>query len=390
MVQSLQKARFAYASSAAKKADYDLAASLLDPEIAEQSELLARVEHAKHEQEDRLAKSQRQHQIFRLLLAATFVLMVSGALVTLWLRSSSLHLANTTGPAMHESMSLQSGLRRSQGALGGWVALGEADFKADRSTAWEEEIRPALMKLEELTMQSGTAEDKRRLAELKTTLDELYLHQWWIEDVAQRTGNEPARGLLLRDIVPIESPLSMAIESLRNLEAEESRTDGGESRVAFTELEVAFARCHHGLIEVVEKGDDVSRSRFDTWLNRVESSIEALRANEAKLSNQQQALVRWLHQELNVYRRLSERALELRQSDQANVAQWRLKTQAIPASRDAERALSKIVAAHQKATEENARKINRTSMLVIFIASASAIGVILAASNRPLSSCRRS
>lgn len=89
-----------------------------------------------------------------------------------------------------------------------------------------------LKRLQELSDRYGGSE---QLAELTDTLDHLYESQWWIEEVAQTPGNEPAPDLLLRDIEPVEESITRAIDSLVYLER---KGLPGASRTAFGYPEV--------------------------------------------------------------------------------------------------------------------------------------------------------
>ena len=95
------------------------------------------------------------------------------------------------------------------------------------------------------------------------------------------------------------------------------------------------------------------------------------------LDNNQQQLFDWLNTEMTVYFSLTEEARQLRQSEQANIAQWRLRTQALPLAREAERLLSDIVQDHREATGGNVRRVNLISKLAIGVGVTLIVGVFL-------------
>lgn len=378
--ESLSDAKLAYAQCAETNHDYDLAASLLDREIPDHCDVLHRVELAKKEQEARSTRLRLQQRAFRFMTVATLLLILGSVGVANWLRNSAIELANTNEPAMHASLSLESGLRRSLGALRGWVAIGDAEFKRDRAAAWKEEIEPSLKRLQQLTERSGNEQDRQNLSDLAQMLDDLFEAQWWIEDVAQTPGNEPATDLILRDLEPVEANIQSAMETLVHLEKD--KWTAAESKPiwpALADMQLAFAKCHRRLVGFVETGHGVSRERHETWLKSVETSLDEMLAEESRLNQEQMELTNWLKDEFAAYRHLAARAIEYRNSDQSNLAQWRLKNQALPISREAQSALKKIVTRVRAATVENSQQINTVSLLAVSVGIAVAVGVLLVA-----------
>lgn len=376
-VTRLQRANHAYASCACRRGDFDLALSLLDPSLPDHAKLKAEVEDRKREQQTRLARARQQQIAFRVVLGATAVLMMLGIGIAFWLRASALQLANTNEPAMHASLSLQSGLRRSLGVLTGWVALGHEPLKEARAEAWEKEIRPALARLRWLARSEGSDQTKQ-YEELNQTFEELHDIQWWIEEVAQTPGNEPAKELYFSDIWPIEESINEALASLVQLERRRAEsTPDSEFRGGWTDLQVLFARANRDLGDFIDKGMESSERSFRIDRRQAASILDGFQSDN-DLGPLQRSLVDWTAKEMGAYRQLAERAIELRQSDQANVAIWRFREQALPRADKAENTLREIVESHRAMTLENSRQINFISVLAIAVAASVAIVAIFA------------
>ncbi len=385
----LADAQLAYAQAAYHRGDYDLAESLLDEDIAHHGELFSAVRVAKAEQFLDAQKLKRQQVALRSLLAAVAVLLVMGMFVASQLRSSALQLANVNEPAMAASLSLQSGIRRSLGALRGWVALGDEQFKAARSNAWAEEIRPQVAILTKIATDANNPESGQRLEQLNSMLDQLYEEQWWIEEVAQTPGNQPALDLLQRDIEPVESSIVSAFASLIDLEQATHSDDDIESvKVASAEtntvwatyarMQLDFSQTHRLLIDAVNDTHSTSAEGFSDRLKQLQLTVDELVTRDPELPQRELKRLEWIKGEIEVYRRLAQQALRLRASPQANVALWRLQTQALPTSQKTEKLLSDVVDEIQKATEENSMQINRVSLLAMTVGANIAIGVALA------------
>ncbi|MGI9473686.1 MAG: hypothetical protein ACR2NZ_19240, partial [Rubripirellula sp.] len=380
--KGLANANFSYARCAAKKGDYDLALSLLDSTDPVQREFVAGVRRAKEEQQQNTQRLRRQQKLMRMLLAAVATLMVAGVLVAGWLRASAMQLANANEPAMAASLSLQSGLRRSMSALRGWVALGDEEFKVDRADAWQEEIRPAIGRLNSLLQDSG---DRAQIDKLNARFEELYEEQWWIEDVARTPGNEPATDLLLRDIAPIEASIAKSLSGLVDIHTHETEDALSNAKLEesmnwrnVTKLQMTFSQCHRYLVDVVRQGDRLSVNRFEKELLEFESQLADFRRSVDDSKSSENRAWTWVSKEMEAYRRLALEAIRRRASEQNNVAEWRLRTQAIPSARRAEDLISEVVNQNRIATLRNSEQINRISMIAITIGSVFTVGVLLA------------
>ena len=139
----LAQARLAYARTALRKGDLDLAGSLLDEETAWPARSHTDLEAVRRELASRRTRLKRQKLALGLLCAALGLLLILGMSITLWLRGNALELARQQGPAARQSARSLAGVQRSLAALRGWMALGNESFKTERQGAWDDEILPA-------------------------------------------------------------------------------------------------------------------------------------------------------------------------------------------------------------------------------------------------------
>lgn len=377
--KELINARYRYAELASENGDYDLATSQLDANVIDHQRLLRSIQMAKENQLARKHRLKQQQIALRCLLVITCGLLIGGIWFASRLRSSALELANTNDPAMHASMSLQSGMRRSLGSLRGWVALGDPTFKEDRQDAWNSEIWPAVEALRSVTTDSIDTPGADRLASLNRVLDDLYEEQWWIEDVAQTPGNEPATDLLLRDIEPVEVEISRAMETLLSLEQQKELSENEDTVwPTLTELQLTFAKTHRSLIGVIDNGDEIELQTMQNELMLTDTTLTRLKDEPSSLNQEQKGVIEWVASEFAAYERLAQQAVTERASEQSNVAQWRLRTQAIPTAKNAEEIIGEIVDSYRAATVSNSDRINRISTLVITFGIALFVGVALA------------
>ncbi|CAK9015242.1 Uncharacterized protein SCF082_LOCUS12669, partial [Durusdinium trenchii] len=162
-----------------------------------------------------------------LLVAAIGVAMLLVTLgVAVWARHYSARLMSVRTPTVQSSTRVQTGLQRTLASLRGWTIIDDPQFRADRRRTWRDEIEPALAKLKDLSEEWSNPENVARLAEVQRLLRELKQAQWWVEEVAQTPGNEPARVLVSVYVDPPAENIAELIDSVIELEKQQP----GEAR----------------------------------------------------------------------------------------------------------------------------------------------------------------
>ena len=100
-----------------------------------------------------------EHRLLRRHCAITSIsilLRFMGLIFTLVFRSSVVRLAHQRAPTARTSMLDLSGTNRSLEGLRGWGVLGEPQFLDDLTDAWQNDIHPAVSRLDE-SSRVGTA-----------------------------------------------------------------------------------------------------------------------------------------------------------------------------------------------------------------------------------------
>jgi len=139
-------------------------------------------------------------------------------LATLELRTNARRLAELRGPTVRASTLALEGVQRSIAGLRGWMALNSAEFKQERSDAWKDSIEPALARLDQLSAGWTEPRNHERLQKAEKHLHKLKQAQWWIEDVAQTPGNEPARVRLNQEADPVAEDMLNAVTTMIDIE----------------------------------------------------------------------------------------------------------------------------------------------------------------------------
>jgi class 3 adenylate cyclase/HAMP domain-containing protein len=270
-------------------------------------------------------------QLSFLLTAIGAALLVISTIMVLWLRMHTNDLTGERTPAVLATQRAQIGLQRSLASLRGWVALGGVRFRAERRQAWSQQIEPAFAEIQQFSKSWTEPSDRERLAAISQPLVELKESQWWVEDVAQTEGNQPAMELLRRRVQPISDPLWVLIDDLAT---ESDLKQPARSRVLALQDLAGFRRDFQIADDSLSRFVAVDEARleraFESAISRAESSLEGLvnRSSESLGLSRDQAT--YLLQEFHWYKAFARRAIEARRGEAWNVALYRMKTETIP------------------------------------------------------------
>lgn len=262
-------------------------------------------------------------------LIALLALIV--ALTTsLWLRTDTQRLAEVRGPTVSASLRVLAGVQRSLAGLRGWMVLGKTSYRDERRVAWDDWIEPGLKQLNILSAHWSDEANAPRLLELQGLLTQLQEIQWWIEDVAQTPGNEPARVLLAREVNPIAEELARLMSALIGLESERPGADRRAILTGMVNARRAFTQSRYALSDFVDDGSPSEARRYAKSVATLLQSLHSLAEVRSRLTIPQRELLIHLNSEAQAYSLAGEAAITARRSAQWNVAQHRLATEAGP------------------------------------------------------------
>ena len=261
------------------------------------------------------------------LTAIGMVLLVINLLGLFWLRANVQDLIDKRVPMVDATRQAQLGMQRSLAALRGWVALGDPRLKSDRIRIWDEDIMPAVDRISE---GSGDRDDvDGAMADLVARLDDLRESQWWVADVAQTPGNEPARVEYEAHVLPVRQLMESSLLELGEIAARSKGTaDNGVGYLSLLAMHLAAADA--ALLETLEYGRITSVRNFELSLVAAGQSLRELRARQLSLVPHQVEHVQALEDEFGWYSRQARAAIELRLADDWNVARNLMERETVP------------------------------------------------------------
>ncbi|MGR9035725.1 MAG: PAS domain S-box protein, partial [Gammaproteobacteria bacterium] len=304
-----------------------------------------------------------------LAVAAIGLGMLAVAFGSTWLlRSATLSLIHQSEPTVRASTRALAGLERSLGAVRGWEALGDPAFKDERAEAWNQEIDPAMTALKDLSRQWQDADDKELLGELITLLEKEKEEQWRIEDVARTPDNLPALLMFNRKVRPVADIILSAISGL--IDQGKYPYGNAESRGLLrllADIQGLFTRTEITLNDFVHTGSPPVEQDFRTYLHEAKQRINTLEAYAANLKPDQRELLKSIRTEFPAYELFGNQVVEIRKSDNWNVARHLMMTEAVPRARKAGDILRCLSQSQTK----------RMQAQVDYVTSISTIGLLL-------------
>jgi PAS domain S-box-containing protein len=228
-----------------------------------------------------------------------------------------------------------------------------------------------MAQLESLSAHWTDPANGRRLVDLRVALIKLKEAQWWVEDVAQTPGNEPARVMFNGDIRKIHRNLAAAITPLVAIGQGRSAEDQHPSlQGALNALQVDYLRCHWALGAYVDQRAPSDRSIFDAAIKAAYGYVRAITAEREFLDREQHELFALVESELPAYESLARQAIERRTDDDLTVAQHRLANQAVPNAKLATELLTTMVSSQESLMLRDNDLLSALSKLAIAISVA--------------------
>lgn len=290
-------------------------------------------------------------------------------------RSHSLRLVERRGPLARFSTDAVVGLQHSLAALRGWIVTGDETFKQERAFAWNQQIKPAIQKLEWLHRRESTASERNQLQRIRRTLTQLEEAQWWIEDVAQTPGNDPAQVKLTHEINPVADHLHRAMTACIELEKEQSGEAHHELLVVMADMRGYFTQCRNALVAFLEAHETATSQTHAHCLAATWEQANAIDDARALLSSPQREVFASIWSDLETYGRLTEPLLALQGFPAQDIARHRLQHEAAPIARRATGLLSELTDYNHRRMLADAATVSALSNMSVGLSAALLLGM---------------
>lgn len=325
-------------------------------------------------------------RLLRSHLTATslgMVILGTALATTLWLRHWMHEMSSVRVPLVEAAGEGQIGVRRSLAALQNWVALGDERFKVERRQAWEREVRPSMDALSRLAPHVSDADDLQRVNELRRLIDDLEDTQWWVEDVANTPGNEPARVVFLQRTAPTGEAMIRAVGSMVETERTRSAYDGQVSLLAdIADLRGSLVQALYSLKLSLRNDTGDAERAFQKHRKTTGERLSSIDRRADLLTPEELASLRRLQRDLVAFDETTAEIAAIQESRLHNVASHLMERDLIPIGQRVTELLDELAGDQTRLLRADAERISRQAtveviVLAILIAAKLAINWVI-------------
>jgi signal transduction histidine kinase len=199
--------------------------------------------------------------------------------------------------------------------LNSWVLMANEESKHARQVVWEKDIFPLVERATLHIKESNDVHRIEQLAALKSKLKALHTSQWWVEDVSQFIGNQPALVIYQRDLLPVYYRIQSALNGVTH--PQQSTSHASELRLIVSNTHLLLSETIHQLSEAILTGDLTHLKHFKEGAEQVREYIVRIKESPG-LSNDAANLVNWIERQYSVYIALAEDVIQTRQASDWN------------------------------------------------------------------------
>lgn len=269
---------------------------------------------------------------------------------------SAQNLSKVLIPVSQASLAVQYGIQHSLASMRGFVSLDEEEFVDNWNSVWENTIDPALFSLRQGVLDHSLMVFSKNIKELTLLLAELKESQWWVLEIAQTIGNEPAKLRYTYELEPIFTNLEEIVLQLHHIpwgdDSFSWKTESGENH----EVEIQFFKIQETLSKIILQGELSLEEEY-------RRNLESLRAigMSQKRTIETNDNVATLIASFENYRKalelLSHEIINIRKSKQWNMARHLMATETVPLARKSMKIMDRIT------TELNTKMINQANLI---------------------------
>lgn len=298
----------------------------------------------------RSAKQQKTRQSFfghllrsHMYVAAIGVFSLLIALATLFVQARNTQLLSQKAiPISQASSTVLVGVQNSLATMRGWVSLNDKRFAHEWRAVWAEEIDPAFKELGQLALIMNLPGAKKRISELSLLLTELKESQWWVFEIAQTPGNEPAKVMYQMEIDPILFTLDKIIRSLFDSNEETlSATLHNAERNSLHEAGIFYYSTREILQKIIFRGDIILEDNFLYNLSMLKDAAFNMSQIDSG-SERFNILIKHLKMELIALERLSRKTIDIRKSNNWNVSRHLMETETVPLAKKIIKVMNRV------------------------------------------------
>jgi len=242
----------------------------------------------------------------------------------------SYRIVNLRVPTAATSARLAGNINASLASLRGWMLTGNEGFKTERHNVWAD-IDRNVATMTEFSKNWTVPANVEKLNSLKTLLQEFSAAQAKVEQIANSPESYPANQVLLKEAAPLAA---IQVTQITALIDEELNRDATKARKALlgvmADVRGSFAISLANIRAYLLSGDINFKNQFDKSWAKNEARFADLSKSRRLLSTKQKTTFDAFQAARLQFAPLPEKMFAIRGSEQWNMANYTLVTEAAP------------------------------------------------------------
>lgn len=244
-------------------------------------------------------------------------------------------LVEEDNPMAMAATKMEYGIQRSQSYLRSWIIMGDSKFKENRKRAIEEYVDTSYKflkeKATELNWEQENPENWKIIVDIEKDLFVLKKFSQEIEDIANTDNNEPALKMLFDTAEPQLEKMQQSLEAMHDLEKKQNSSEGRKMLLGLIgDLKANNAQLNLNMTGFMSTGRNKYRSSYEAIWKENQSLFSEIIKYKSRLTSAQQAEFNEYIKQRTAYKDMPELMIETRADASANLANFWLKTKAIP------------------------------------------------------------
>ncbi len=233
-------------------------------------------------------------------------------------------------PTASASASMINGINSSLASLRGWMITGNPSFRDQRAASWRE-MATVSETMDRLSATWTNPDNVAIWAEFKTVMAEFQIAQQQVEDIAHTADEQPATKVLLNNAAPLASIIIKNVTAMINEEATLAATPERKALLGMmADVRGSMGLGLANLRAFLLTGDEKFHESFSGFWATNEKRFADLSANQRFMTTTQLEAFQALSEARAAFAPLPEEMFEIRASNQWNMANFLLISEAAP------------------------------------------------------------
>ncbi|MGR3317607.1 MAG: response regulator [Candidatus Anammoxibacter sp.] len=292
------------------------------------------------------------------------LLLIGVVSISIWqtskIQDEITDLAEVRTPTVQASLTMLNGVNHSLAALRGWMIIEDERFRKERRIAWDDEIRPAHRKLQDISTRGhGSSSNSRNLETVENYLTELRGYQQEIEDIAHTKENTPAVKILMDEAVPLAEIMAKNITMMIDLEKEQEATPIRKELFGImADIRGSLGLGLANMRTYILTGNEKFKAEFLRQWDKNTRRFDSLGENVNMLTSEQIEAYNIFRKNRMIFTTLPKKMFDIRESNEWNLANAWLKTKAAPIAFDIKGIVERLVKDQNELISSDINRIN--------------------------------